>query len=392
MTACRAAGVRLYADAVTNHMVGAGNDALPTHRNAGGGNSCVTWGPKTSTAQLWHNGTVQGPSFTASQDFQFQPNANSGLPPSQEFSSVPYSTLDFHCERSLNSWTDPLDLNAGWLEGLVDLNTEVPYVQQRIADYMTNLVSFGFSGLRIDAAKHIAPEDHIAILSIFRANMGGALPADYVEWMEVLTGGEGDMLVADTNSGYNYGGWMEQALTAAGFSESEMLSIKLWADYYPKQPTLDNGNVNMKRKAIQNDDADQQTAGSTSRDMGGAGCVLTVNCPDAASHRAFEVELFSNPPGSSDNDNDYPIRMVLSSYWFDIGASAYGIPDGWSDCSLCQTNCDTCSSSMGYSPAHVAGAPGYTPKAVGQYTRVHRDTAIINAMRAWVHLSNLTQE
>lgn len=34
---------------------------------------------------------------------------------------------------------------------------QVPYVRQRIADYMTNLVSFGFSGLRIDAAKHIQP-------------------------------------------------------------------------------------------------------------------------------------------------------------------------------------------------------------------------------------------
>jgi len=97
--------------------------------------------------------------------------------------------------------------------------------------------------------------------------MGGALPTDFVSWMEVLTGGEGDMLVCNNNSGYNYGGYLESALVSAGFSESEMLSVKLWADYYPKQPNLDCGNVNMARKAIQNDDADQQAGGSTSRDM-----------------------------------------------------------------------------------------------------------------------------
>lgn len=111
------------------------------------------------------------------------------------------------------------------------------------------------------------PDDHVAILSRLRANMGGALPTDFVAWMEVLTGGEGDMLVCDTNSGYNYGGYLEGALVSAGFTEAEMLSVKLWADYYPKQPTLDCGNVNMARKAIQNDDADQQAGGSTSRDM-----------------------------------------------------------------------------------------------------------------------------
>ena len=43
--------------------------------------------------------------------------------------------MDFHCERSLNSWTDPLILNAGWLVGLSDLASESPYVRQRIADY-----------------------------------------------------------------------------------------------------------------------------------------------------------------------------------------------------------------------------------------------------------------
>ena len=34
--ACRSLGVRMYADAVVNHMVGSGNDANPQHRNGQG--------------------------------------------------------------------------------------------------------------------------------------------------------------------------------------------------------------------------------------------------------------------------------------------------------------------------------------------------------------------
>jgi alpha-amylase len=61
-------------------------------------------------------------------------------------------------------------------------------VQQRIADYLTSLLSIGFSGFRIDAAKHIQPDDLVGILTKFKANLGGVLPADWVTWMEVLTG------------------------------------------------------------------------------------------------------------------------------------------------------------------------------------------------------------
>lgn len=37
-----------------NHMVGAGNDALPGHR-AGSGSSCTYWPGKTTTATLWNS-------------------------------------------------------------------------------------------------------------------------------------------------------------------------------------------------------------------------------------------------------------------------------------------------------------------------------------------------
>jgi len=47
---CRAAGVRVYADAVINHMTGGGNDVWQSHRNGNGG-GCAYWGPKESTGK-----------------------------------------------------------------------------------------------------------------------------------------------------------------------------------------------------------------------------------------------------------------------------------------------------------------------------------------------------
>jgi len=156
---------------------------------------------------------------------------------SQEFPGVPYGPTDFHCERVLNSWTDPLDLNAGWLEGLVDLNTEKENVQGRIADYLTDLYSIGFSGIRIDAAKHIAPDDIIAIFTQFRANIGGQLPSDFIAWLEVLLGGESDMLMCNPDSGYNYGAYLEDGLLAAGFSQDEVCLFKYIHTIFTNPPT-----------------------------------------------------------------------------------------------------------------------------------------------------------
>lgn len=67
-------------------------------------------------------------------------------------------------------------MNYGWLVNLGDLNTEKDYVRQRIADYITELLSLGISGVRIDAAKHISPENLAAIFKKLADNMGGSLP------------------------------------------------------------------------------------------------------------------------------------------------------------------------------------------------------------------------
>jgi alpha-amylase len=380
IAACRTYGVRSYADAVVNHMTGSGNDHID-HRNGQAG--CTTWGNKTTSADFNGNGK---PSFAATQGFTFEYNENTQQAPTQEFPGVPYGPLDFHCERALSSWTDPLILNAGWLVGLTDLNTERENVQQRIADYMTDLISIGFAGFRVDAAKHIHPADMAKIMSKFKANLGGSLTPDFISWLEVLVGGEKDLLMC--NPGYSYSEQFLDLLKAEGLTDTEADQVKIWFAGYPGDLGSDCGKISRVRETIQNDDHDQQNPGSSSRDMHDSGSVL-VKDKDINKHRGFEVKLFDAPFGVSDNANDWPIRTVLSSYWFP-DSGIMGPPDGHSSCSLCREPTSTsnfCASCQGrdYIPAHNPDACSYEGT---DYTRVHRDLAIIKAMRRWIGLSD----
>lgn len=100
-------------------------------------------------------------------------------------------------------------MNNGWLSGLADVDTESEYVRERIAAYMTDLISVGFSGFRIDAAKHIYPASLAAILSKVKRNLGGGdLPADFMTYLEVLLGGEKDLLMCNPGI-YNFGASFE---------------------------------------------------------------------------------------------------------------------------------------------------------------------------------------
>jgi alpha-amylase len=240
---CRSFGVRVYADAVVNHMSGGGNDAWPSHRNGNGG-SCDHWSAKEST----------GPSPYYTHNFMYENSNNTGLRPALEFPGAGYIATDFHCERSLNSWTDPFQLNNGWLSGLSDLDTESDYVRERIAAYWTDLISIGFSGFRVDAAKHIQPSSLAAILAKFKANLGGAdYPADFITYLEVLLGGEKDLLMCGSND-YNYGQNFVNFMKSAGLSDSDINKVKIWSSDYPKEfPICGYWAIPAERLAVEND-------------------------------------------------------------------------------------------------------------------------------------------
>jgi alpha-amylase len=369
---CRKAGIRVYADAVINHMSGGGNDRWDQHIS----DQCVTWGPKTSSGG--------SPYYT--HDFMDHNSTATHDRPGLEYPSVPYDPTDFHCERSLNSWTDPFLLNYGWLVGLSDLNTEKDYVRERIASYMADLVGIGFSGFRIDAAKHIYPESLSAIFYKFKTKLGGGeLPDDFMTYLEVIIGGEASLLMCQEGE-YDFGVSFENYMRDAGLSDNDIAKVKIWSSDYPKEfPICGSWVIPAERTAIENDCHDDQNPGSSSRDMQDFGSVL-IKDKDVQKHRGFEVQLFTR------TEANWKIKLVLSSYSF-MNNGAAGFPDGRSDCDTCKgDHCQDCSKSMKYSKAYDADACGYTCEVDGQwmegvYTRVHRDADIINAMRQWQGLS-----
>lgn len=155
---CRALGARVYLDVVINHFTGMGND-LYEHRDQTP-NGCIQWTNKTTSAPF----DRQSPFYTHKYTYEL----NNGQQPSNEFPAAAIGPEDFHCERPLNKWDDLFILNNGWLWGLTDLDTSRENVRERLASFLVELISIGVSGFRIDAAKHISPEDLTAIFKKFK--------------------------------------------------------------------------------------------------------------------------------------------------------------------------------------------------------------------------------
>ncbi|MEU4693616.1 carbohydrate-binding module family 20 domain-containing protein [Actinoplanes sp. NPDC023714] len=71
-----------------------------------------------------------------------------------------YSDQDFHsCRTAINNYANRSNVQDCELVNLSDLNTGSDYVRGKIAGYMNDLASLGVDGFRIDAAKHMSASD-----------------------------------------------------------------------------------------------------------------------------------------------------------------------------------------------------------------------------------------
>jgi alpha-amylase len=121
---CAAVGVKVYADAVINHMTGT----------------------RFENDNLWGAGSAG-----SSYDYKQYPN---------------YGPQDFHqpsCD--IVDYGDRHQVQNCNLVALADLNTGADYVRDTLAGFLNDLQSVGVAGFRIDAAKHMASGDIAAILS-----------------------------------------------------------------------------------------------------------------------------------------------------------------------------------------------------------------------------------
>ncbi|KAK7810611.1 hypothetical protein U0070_008232, partial [Myodes glareolus] len=126
VTRCNNVGVRIYVDAVINHMCGSGG-------GAGTSSTCGSY-------------------------------YNAG---NRDFPAVPYSAWDFNdgkCNGEIYNYNDANQVRNCRLSGLLDLALEKDYVRGIVADYMNRLIDIGVAGFRLDAAKHMWPGDIKAIL------------------------------------------------------------------------------------------------------------------------------------------------------------------------------------------------------------------------------------
>lgn len=113
---CNNVGVRIYIDAVINHMTGGGGQ----------------WGTGGSQANQGDRG----------------------------YPGVPYGSNDFNNPRcTINNYNNPNEVRNCELVGLHDLNQGTEYTRSKIVEYMNNLINIGVAGFRVDAAKHMWPQD-----------------------------------------------------------------------------------------------------------------------------------------------------------------------------------------------------------------------------------------
>ena len=152
--ACNDAGVDVYVDAVINHM---------TNRGATG----ATWGSVGSTAYTKYSYT----GLYGALDFH---NTFNGSDP-----TVPNTCINGSQTIQGGDYGSNPDNRVRMceLDGLADLRTGFSYVRGKIADYMISLVNLpnsngGVKGFRIDAAKHMNPEDITDIIARVKTATG----------------------------------------------------------------------------------------------------------------------------------------------------------------------------------------------------------------------------
>ncbi|GMT10512.1 hypothetical protein PFISCL1PPCAC_1809 [Pristionchus fissidentatus] len=160
---CNKVGVRIIVDGVTNHMVGVGQKSGDPNTESSG---------------------------TASFD---------GRDGVEQFPAVPYSSSDFHdsvCHGDIqgSDYQNNADnVRNCRLSGLLDLNHRSTHVRNMVNAYLTSLINIGVAGFRLDASKHMYPEDLQAILEKLpnlKADIFGANQRPFVVHEVIDRGGE----------------------------------------------------------------------------------------------------------------------------------------------------------------------------------------------------------
>lgn len=221
VTACHQAGVKVYVDAVLNHMARQqGNDT-----SYGG----VSYSPGSAY-----------PAYS-SADFHNYPN------------DCPVSS------DQITDWNDYTQVTECELDALPDLRTESTYVRDTEAAYLNKLIGYGVDGFRLDAAKHIGHTDLAALEALLNKDTMTGGPVYIVQ--EVALGSTNTQLQPDsfenTGSliGFDYADAIKTQFTGdlanfAGFSSWNLIPGAYSSTFVNNHDTeRDGSNLSYKNGA-----------------------------------------------------------------------------------------------------------------------------------------------
>ncbi|WP_381799260.1 carbohydrate-binding module family 20 domain-containing protein [Streptomyces niveus] len=279
---CHAAGVKVVADAVINHM------------SAGSG---------TGTG---------GTSYSK-----------------YEYPGI-YSGADMDdCRSQISNYGDRGNVQNCELVGLADLDTGEDYVRGRIATYLNDLLSLGVDGFRIDAAKHMPAAD--------LANIKSRLSSPGVYWKQEAIHGGGEAVSPAEYLGtgdvqeFRYGRSLKQV-----FLNENLAYLKNFGEGW--------GFMESGRSAVFVDNHDTERGGDTLNYKNGAAYTLAnvfmlaypYGSPDVHSGYEFSDHDAGPPNGGTVNacysngwkcQHDW--REISSMVGFRNAARGQAVTDWW---------------------------------------------------------------
>uniref|UniRef100_H2Z2M5 Alpha-amylase n=1 Tax=Ciona savignyi TaxID=51511 RepID=H2Z2M5_CIOSA len=254
---CNNVGVRIYVDAVINHMCGAG-------------------GAGTGTGGSYYDANTE------------------------DFPAVPFSSMDFNDANcytdsgSIENYQDPNQVRNCKLVGLLDLNQSKDYVRGKIIDFMNDMTSLGVAGFRVDACKHMWPGDIEVIfqslndLSTSKGFPGGTRPYIFQEVID--QGGE-----PITASQYYGAGDITEFKYGVNLGNNKN-SIQYLENFGEEWGMMPSGNALV---FLNNHD--------NQRGHGGGGNIITFEDPFSKYLKIFTAFMMAWPYGT---------ERIMSSYYF----------------------------------------------------------------------------
>ena len=235
----------------------------------------------------------------------------------------------------VEDWDDPEELCYGSVAGLQDINTEKEYPRRRIATYIINLLSIGFSGIMIENTRHIPNFSMAKILGYTKEYLGNKLPSDFLIIL-IIEGLSVDIAMCDEGETIlDFGNYFIKFLKNEGFKDYEILQIKFWfkgclaydeflENYTPSCYAERDEDLlfDVKRWTISLEYSDDINMGHDDYN-------IYIRSKNKQEHKNILInDMFLHPRFN------YSIRFIFTSYSID---SVNGVPDGKSEKSFCSS-------------------------------------------------------